>query len=298
MNAGYSRCWPSVKAFVTIRSSNPIRNWVGAIAFLLGAFERNNEEPGMSILELASHTADFGAARNAWTKGLTALRKFEWLTADQDAEIKVTAPSSIDPTRTSSDADFGVPKPHMADDELALLKSLLSGATHILEYGCGGSTVLAASTKDLRVFSVESDPAWLRKVEAHSAIKIASAMGRVSLNYVNIGPTKKWGKPLNEDCRHNWPLYSSLPWLKQSDYDLIFVDGRFRVACILHSVLRAGRDALIVVHDFWNRPDYHVVLPFLDWRQSCRTLGVFQRRREVDKACVDSLIEKYQYKIA
>lgn len=252
----------------------------------------------MSILELASHAADLGAARNVWTKSLTALRKFEGLAANEDAGIKVAAPSSIEPTLTSPETDFGVPKPHMAGDELVLLKSLLSGATHVLEYGCGGSTALAASTRDRRVFSVESDPAWLRKVEAHPAIKIASARGRVSLNYVNIGPTKKWGKPLNEDCRHNWPLYSSLPWLKQSDYDLIFVDGRFRVACILHSVLRAGRDALIVVHDFWNRPDYHVVLPFLDWKQSCRTLGVFQRRHEVDKACVDSLIEKYQYTIA
>jgi len=67
------------------------------------------------------------------------------------------------------------------------------------------------------------------------------------------------------------------------------------VACILHAVLKADRDALIVVHDFWNRPHYHVVLPFLDWKQSRGTLGVFEIRRKIDKGCVESLIEKYKF---
>jgi protein O-GlcNAc transferase len=183
----------------------------------------------------------------------------------------------------------------MADDELAIFDSLLRGAKKVLEYGCGGSTALAALHKHLHVFGVESDPAWLRKVEAHPDIISASASGRFLLNYVSIGPTKKWGKPLNEDFRHNWPLYSRIPWSNQSDYDFIFVDGRFRVACVLHAVLNAPTDALIVVHDFWDRSDYHVVLPFLDWKQSCRTLGVFQRRREIDRDYVTTLIEKYQY---
>jgi len=249
----------------------------------------------MPISQLALDTADSGAVRKVWTRGLGVLRSFAPLTAHHNAWPGRAEPISTRAPHVPPSADFVALKPHMADDELVLFKSLLRQANHVLEYGCGGSTALAASYRDLRLFGVESDPVWLRKVEAHPALKSASATGRVSLNYVNIGPTKKWGKPLNENCRHNWPLYSSLPWSTQSDYDLIFVDGRFRVACILNAVLKAHRDALIMVHDFWNRPHYHVVLPFLDLKKSSGTLGVFQRRHHIDKDCVESLIEEYKF---
>jgi hypothetical protein len=183
----------------------------------------------------------------------------------------------------------------MADNELACFERLLRCANKVMEYGCGGSTILAASLGHCHVFSVESDPAWLSKVKAEPVIDDATAIGRVSLNYVNIGPTGAYGVPLDEDCRHLWPRYAELPWTNRSDYDLIFVDGRFRVACVLQAVLRAPGETLIAVHDFWDRPHYHVVLPFLEWKESCRTLGVFQRRREIDRASVQALIDEYQY---
>ena len=249
----------------------------------------------MSISQLALEKTDSGAVWRAWTQGLSAFRAFGLHTTCHDRYPRRVAPISTIAPHVTPSVDLVAPKPHMADDEFALFESLLSRASHVLEYGCGGSTALAASYRGLRLFGVESDPVWLRKVESHPTLKTASAMGRFSLNYVNIGPTKKWGKPLNDNCRHYWPLYSSLPWSRQSDYDLIFVDGRFRVACILHAVLKAHRDALIVVHDFWDRPHYHVVLPFLDLKKSSGTLGVFQRRHSIDKGCVESLIEEYKF---
>ena len=247
------------------------------------------------MYQLALDTTNSGFVRKVWTRGLSVSRAFAPLAAYHSAWRGRAEPISTSAPPVAPSGDIVAPKPHMADDELALFESLLRQASHVLEYGCGGSTALAACCRDLRLFGVESDPVWLRKLEAHPALRSASATGRVSLNYVNIGPTRKWGKPLNENCRDNWPLYSSLPWSTQSDYDLIFVDGRFRVACILHAILKARRDALVVVHDFWNRSHYHVVLPFLDWKQSCGTLGVFEIRSKVDKGCVESLIEEYKF---
>jgi protein O-GlcNAc transferase len=246
----------------------------------------------MTTSELSAGPCDFVASRDARSIGLSVFDNLARFTAVPNAEHKGADANSA---HISSCADPVPPMPHMADDELAVFGGLLRGAKKALEYGCGGSTVLAASHSNLQVFGVESDPAWLLKVEAQPAISRASAAGRVFLEYVNIGPTKKWGKPINESYRHNWPRYSSMPWSRQSDYNLIFVDGRFRVACILHAVLKARSDATIVVHDFWNRPQYHVVLPFLDWKQSCGTLGVFQRRSKIDSDLVETLIEKYQY---
>ena len=135
----------------------------------------------------------------------------------------------------------------------------------------------------------------MSKVGAESVVRDAIAAGRVSLNHVNVGPTGAWGIPSDEQCKHLWPRYPELPWARGSDHDLIFVDGRFRVACVLHAALRASLDALIVVHDFWNRPRYHVVLPFLEWQGSCGTLAVFKGRRGTDKAWAQALIDEYQY---
>jgi hypothetical protein len=249
----------------------------------------------MSISQLVFDTSDSGAARKLWTKGLGILRAFTPLAAHHNAWPRHAEYISTRAPHVPPSADIVALKPHMADDELALFESLLGRANHVLEYGCGGSTALAASYRDLRLSGVESDPVWLRKVEAHPAVKSARTTGRFVLHHVNIGPTKKWGKPSNDNCRHVWPLYSSLPWSRQSDYDLIFVDGRFRVACILHAVLKAQRDALIVIHDFWDRPHYHGVLPFLDLKKSSGTLGVFQKRHDIDKGCVESLIERYKF---
>ena len=186
-------------------------------------------------------------------------------------------------------------EPYLAETELACLERLLRCANQVLEYGCGGSTVFAASLGNCAVFSVESDANWLSKIEAEPVVREGISAARISLNYVNVGPTGPWGFPSDEDCRHLWPLYSEVPWTRRSDFDLIFVDGRFRVACVLHAVLRAQTEALIVVHDFWNRPHYHVVLPFLEWKESSFTIGVFQKRRDIDKAAVQALIDKYQY---
>jgi hypothetical protein len=90
---------------------------------------------------------------------------------------------------TTSVAAEGPIKPQLADDELACFERLLRCANNVSEYGSGGSTVLAASLGHCDVFSVESDPAWLSKVEAEPVVRDAIAVRRVSLNYANIGPT-------------------------------------------------------------------------------------------------------------
>ena len=185
-------------------------------------------------------------------------------------------------------------RPRMAEDEIDCFEGLLRHAKSVLEYGCGGSTVLAAALH-CHIVSVDSDGEWLSRVEAQPLVRKAIAFERVVLKHVDVGPTAKWGKPSHEEFRHHWPRYSELPWGERSDYDLIVVDGRFRVACILNAVLRAQSDALIVVHDFWNRPEYHVVLPFLEWKDSCGTLGVFHKRRKFDGRRVQALIDEYRY---
>jgi hypothetical protein len=186
-------------------------------------------------------------------------------------------------------------KPRMQDDEVACLERLVRSSNSVLEYGCGGSTVFMSSQGHCQISTIESDPAWLSKVESEPLVQDAVANGRVVLCHAYVGPTGPWGAPSDDSCKHLWPRYSELPWARRSDYDLILIDGRFRVACALQAVLRASTRTLIVVHDFWNRPKYHVVLPFLEWKESCQSTGVFTKRRDADAAAAQALLDNYRY---
>ena len=51
-------------------------------------------------------------------------------------------------------------QPEMTDDDIAVLRECYSKSTSLVEFGSGGSTLLAARSASLqRIWSVESDPA-------------------------------------------------------------------------------------------------------------------------------------------
>jgi hypothetical protein len=133
----------------------------------------------------------------------------------------------------------------------------------ILEYGAGGSTVLAASL-GARVFSVETDPAWIVNVEKWLAAN--GVADRVTLHHADIGRTTRWGRPKKARRRH-WARYLRYPrsvW-NRPDFeqpDLILVDGRFRVASFLCAMTRIRRPTRLLFDDWLTRPDYHVVERF------------------------------------
>jgi predicted O-methyltransferase YrrM len=51
---------------------------------------------------------------------------------------------------------------------------------------------------------------------------------------------------------------------EQQSIDLVFIDGRFRVACCLKCYNVIKDDCLIIFDDFLNRPYYHIVLDYFD----------------------------------
>ena len=131
---------------------------------------------------------------------------------------------------------------------------MLEHAETVVEYGAGGTTLLAVKSSAKRIISIEADPKWLSRLRRNWRIGLAEIQGRLDLRYVNIGPVaKQWSMPADESGRHLWPAYALAPWRPATSADLVLVDGRFRVACIAQTVLNSP-SATIVVHDFWNRP--------------------------------------------
>lgn len=101
-------------------------------------------------------------------------------------------------------------------------------------------------------------------------------------HHVDLGPVKEWGYPATEEYRDRWPQYPAALQLCEFAPDLVLIDGRFRVACALYSMMKCTAKTRYVIHDFWNREYYHGVLEFLECVERADSLGVFVAKDAVD----------------
>lgn len=163
------------------------------------------------------------------------------------------------------EAQDGDAKPmpmHASKLDVQLFTSVVTNpsAKKYLEFGCGGSTEIVAKKTKMSIVSVDSSTEWLCKVERR--VRSLGRQENFTAVYVNVGKLKKWGHPADRKFVHAWPDYSGVS-KNHTDADVVFVDGRFRVACILQTILFAKNNPTIVVHDFWERFGYHEALSFL-----------------------------------
>lgn len=83
--------------------------------------------------------------------------------------------------------------------------------------------------------------------------------------WVDIGPTKSYGQPWkNADWYFSWrySIYSRSVFNSYQDLkkvDLVFVDGRFRVAGVMSSLLNIEKNFTLVVGNYFDRPEYNVI---------------------------------------
>lgn len=155
------------------------------------------------------------------------------------------------------------PELTLPPQEAEALKAHLSRAAHVLEYGSGGSTVLAGDAVSGSVVSIESDPDWaamMRRWFEENPPKVP-----VTVKHVDIGPTKSWGRPATDQKWRRWPNYASGAWdlPEVTSPDLVIVDGRFRVACVLAAMFRTRAPLTLLFDDYVNRPRYHRIEKFV-----------------------------------
>jgi hypothetical protein len=147
--------------------------------------------------------------------------------------------------------------PRMSAEEAALFLSFVRNSRDYVEFGTGGSTVVASTHVKNSIISVDSSREWLDQVRA----ACASSQTKPELIFIDIGPTGDWGVPIDASTKSRWPDYHSKIWKipDSAAADLYFVDGRFRVACFAQIVLHCNPNAVIGIHDFNSRPNYHCV---------------------------------------
>jgi hypothetical protein len=144
-------------------------------------------------------------------------------------------------------------EPFMDPEGVERFKYELSHSSRYVEFGSGGTTVLA-DRKGVPTISVESDRFYARAV----ATRLSS--GCVKQIVVDIGFTGEWGTPICSTPEKG-RKYATAPFGGEFP-DLILVDGRYRVACALESARRAyqaGAKAILIFDDYAARPHYHRV---------------------------------------
>lgn len=160
---------------------------------------------------------------------------------------------------------FEVPAdPHLDEAATVALQDHLSRSRFYLEFGSGGSTLMA-DRLGVETVSVDSDRYFAKAVR-----KALSIRAPVKQIYADIGFTQEWGNPVwvkqTKARLKRWRRYIELPFAEIQRRgrmpDFVLIDGRFRVGCALETARRAAQfqsPVLIMMDDYAERPHYHVV---------------------------------------
>ena len=146
--------------------------------------------------------------------------------------------------------------PSMPAAETDLLTACYRNADVILEYGSGSSTVLASAMPNKLIVSVESDLDWALRVQQELyARKLPSP---AVLYHVDVGPTGKWGRPMDATKWQQFSRYATAIWSEPHfrDPDVVLIDGRLRLGCLAAVALGIRRKTIVLFDDYNNRPLY------------------------------------------
>ncbi len=161
------------------------------------------------------------------------------------------------------------------DAESAVIRHAFGAARVILEYGSGGSTMLAAGMPGKLVYSVESDRNWALNLQDH--LLASDLPSPATVFHVDIGQTGQWGRPIDKSGWFHYHDYPNAIW--DQPYfrhpDVVLIDGRFRVACLLTILMRITRPVEVLFDDYADRRPYHVVEEHLKPRSLIGRMAVF-----------------------
>ena len=136
--------------------------------------------------------------------------------------------------------------PMMSPNEAALFEQHVSKAGVYMEYGCGGSTMLACKSGAGEVFSVDSHPLWIAQVRDAAR----SCPINVTMMHVDVGPVRTFGFPVNTNLTASREYASAISSVPRPHVDFVLIDGRWRVSSFFfaYSALLVDNTTLFGFH--------------------------------------------------
>ncbi|SFV13891.1 hypothetical protein SAMN05192541_120141 [Bradyrhizobium arachidis] len=183
--------------------------------------------------------------------------------------------------------------PTLDPDGLSCFQTAIQSSRVYLEYGCGGTTLVAARHVS-KLISVETDRVFAKAVAA----SLPRSEANITILTPNLGPTREWGYPIFDRPTPShiarWQRFPKAPWaVIDEPPDLVLIDSRMRVACALESLLHVSVDTRILVDDYSGR-DYSLIERFADLIAMHGRMAEFRPRRTFDQdGCRLALQERY-----
>lgn len=202
----------------------------------------------------------------------------------------------------------------MSENERDLFDKSVTGISCYFEFGTGGSAVRVNEINfptSPHIYSIDTSLEWIDKVRL--AVDFAK---NCHVSHINIrGEIGDWGypiefdhqtqqfiKPVSEEIKSKyWTSYANsiftTEFIDGILPEVIFVDGRWRVACILKSILFAIENNIqpvIMLHDSQRR-EYHKVYDYLNLEDRVECMDVYSLKNEIDVYKVELDYENFKY---
>lgn len=191
-----------------------------------------------------------------------------------------------------------VPTSSMSGTDLSNFLIELSKERIVLEFGSGGSTFLFSENAKFTT-SVESDIYFSKMIE--KTLRKKGQIEKTHIYWASIGPTKSYGQPLfllERFFRHRYINYFNKIFQESKNSckaEIVFIDGRFRVACAMSSLLNIKQDFKIIVDDYFDRPEYFDIAKVLGKPMVLvGNTAIFEVSNEsIDLGLVEKILDKY-----
>ena len=182
-------------------------------------------------------------------------------------------------------------KGFLFDGDDAAFKSLLPQTATYAEYGVGKSSLWVLANTHASILAVDTSEYWIDQVRG----KAGESASRFDIDWVDLGPIGWAGRPKNYARRAAFQRYIESPWNRDRKPEVILVDGRFRVACFLYSLMKADAGTTIFFDDYKDRHHYHIVEEFLMPTRFCGRQAIFDVPGTLDREGLIAEYEKFQY---
>lgn len=187
-------------------------------------------------------------------------------------------------------------KPAMSDVEILLFNNYLDITKNYLEYGCGGSTYVTSLRPSINYMaSVEGLQSWITKCKKAIPIKKAVESGKLVFHHIDYNASDNYSYPTDTTKSRMFPKYSDvITSYPPNTFDMILIDGSFRVACACKAYDYINVDTNILFHDYSARNKYSIIEKFFTVKGVEDTIAVLQKKDDIDRNELEECITKYE----
>ena len=158
--------------------------------------------------------------------------------------------------------------------DLIAFTSFLTKDTIFFEFGSGCTSVMAKYFTN-KSFAVEGNKIWY-EIGLKNNLKD-------NILFKDIKPINKdglWSTPGKESNLEDWKNYF-MAYKAEYNANVIFIDGRFRVACAFDIFNKIKNDTIILIHEYY-RPQYLIIEKYYDYIYHWGTLYLFKKKANIN----------------